>query len=234
MVRWLGRHAGHDRPASGARVSQPFALIAGSGGVLGDALARQFSAAGYRAAGLRRADCNLADNAATSRAIAALQEKHGPAEVLLYNAGHLAVAPFLEQDPAAFDACWHAGPAGAANCARALLPGMVQRARGVMIFTGATASLRGSAKFAAMAVGKFGLRGLTQALAREFQPQGVHIAHVLLDGMLRGSASVERFGNSGTQTMEPDDVAAAYRWIAEQPRSAWTQELDLRTTAEKF
>jgi NADP-dependent 3-hydroxy acid dehydrogenase YdfG len=215
-------------------VSKPFALIAGSGGVLGDALVREFVGAGYTVAGLRRADCNLADAASTAQVIAALQEHHGPVDVLLYNAGHLAVAPFLEADPASFDACWQAGPAGAANCARTVLPGMLARGRGCMVFTGATASLRGSAGFAAMSVGKFGLRGLAQALAREFQPQGIHVAHVVLDGLLGGSASVLRFGAPGAHAMDPRDVAANYRWLVEQPRSAWTQEIDLRTTSGKF
>lgn len=215
-------------------MSRPFALIAGSGGVLGEALGEEFTRAGYTVAGLRLADCDFADQAATTHAIGALEAQHGPVAALLYSAGHLAVAPFLEQDPSELDACWHAGPLGAANCARAVLPGMLRRGSGSMIFTGATASLRGSSRFAAMAVGKFGLRGLAQALAREFQPGGVHVAHVVLDGLLGGSASVSRFGSPGAQSMDAREVAANYRWLAEQPRSAWTHEMDLRTTGEKF
>jgi NAD(P)-dependent dehydrogenase (short-subunit alcohol dehydrogenase family) len=185
-------------------------------------------------AGLRRADCDFSDAAATSSAIASLAEQFGPVEMLIYNAGHLAVGPFLEMQPETLEACLHAGPVGAANCARAVLPAMLARGAGCMIFTGATASLRGSSRFAAMAAGKFGLRGLTQALAREFQPRGIHVSHVLLDGMLRGSESISRFGSPGQQAMDAGAVAANYRWLAEQPASAWTQELDLRCTSEKF
>ncbi|MBX3652554.1 MAG: SDR family NAD(P)-dependent oxidoreductase [Ramlibacter sp.] len=230
----MAGHPGPHRPCAGFAVTAPFALIAGSGGVLGEALAREFTDAGYSVAGLRRSDCNLADARATADAVAARVREHGPVDVLLYNAGHLAVAPFMQLGPADFDACWQAGPAGAANCARAVLPGMLERGRGRMVFTGATASLRGSARFAAMAAGKFGLRGLAQALAREFQPLGIHVAHVVIDGLLRGAASVTRFGASDAQAMAPREVAAAYRWLAEQPATAWTHEIDLRTATEKF
>ena len=215
-------------------MSTPFALVAGSGGVLGAALEREFGGSGYTVRGLRRGDCDFADGSAVARAIAGLEELHGPVEVLLYNAGHLAIAPFLEQEPSAFEACLDAGPRGAANCARTVLPGMLKRGRGSMVFTGATASLRGSSRFAAMAAGKFGLRGLAQALAREFQPRGIHVAHVVLDGLLAGSASVSRFGGKDSQVMDPGEIAAAYRWLVEQPLSAWTHELDLRTAGEKF
>ncbi|MGE3346855.1 MAG: SDR family NAD(P)-dependent oxidoreductase [Ramlibacter sp.] len=215
-------------------MTRPFALIAGSGGVLGEALVQEFSEAGYAVAGLRRTDCNLADAAATGQAVAALVRQHGPVNVLLYNAGHLTVAPFMQLSPGDFEACWQAGPGGAANCARAVLPGMLERGQGRMVFTGATASLRGSARFAAMAAGKFGLRGLAQALAREFQPLGIHVAHVVIDGLLRGAASVQRFGASEAQAMAPRDVAANYRWLAQQPATTWTHEVDLRTATEKF
>jgi len=215
-------------------VSRPFALIAGAGGVLGESLAWQFGAAGYEVAGLRRADCDLADGDAVARAIAALIERHGPVDTLLYNAGHLAVAPFLELEASALRACLEAGPVGAAHCARAVLPGMLAVGRGNLIFTGATASLRGSARFAAMAAGKFALRGLAQSLAREFQPQGIHVAHVVLDGLLGGSVAASRHAAEDAPVMAPDGVAANFLWLAQQPPFAWTQELDLRTAWEKF
>ena len=215
-------------------MSRPFALIAGSRGALGEALARQFAEAGYEVAGLRRTDCDLADAAAVAGAVAALTERHGPVDTLLYNAGHLAVAPFLELETGALQDCLAAGPLGAAHCARAVLPAMLAMGRGNLLFTGATASLRGSARFSAMAAGKFALRGMVQSLAREFQPQGIHVAHVVLDGMLRGSAAASRYATSVTPTMTPDGVASNFLWLAQQAPFAWTQELDLRTAWEKF
>jgi NAD(P)-dependent dehydrogenase (short-subunit alcohol dehydrogenase family) len=215
-------------------VTRGLALVAGSGGVLGDALLREFAAAGYTVAGLRRASCDFGDAAATRDAIGELVAQHGPVEALLYNAGHLVVEPFLDTTPDALRASLDAGPVGAANCARAVLPGMLARGGGCMVFTGATASLRGSANFAAMSAGKFGLRGLAQALAREFQPHRIHVAHVVLDGLLQGSASTLRFGRDGQPAMDAATIAGHYRWLAGQPPTAWTHELDFRTTAEKF
>jgi len=215
-------------------VSRPFALIAGAGGVLGESLSRQFGGAGYEVVGLRRVDCDLADGDAVARAVAALIERRGPVDTLLYNAGHLAVAPFLELESGALRDCLDAGPIGAAHCARAVLPGMLAVGRGNLLFTGATASLRGSTRFAAMAAGKFALRGLVQSLAREFQPQGIHVAHVMLDGMLRGSAAASRYAAGDAPVMAPDGVAANFLWLAQQAPFAWTQELDLRTAQEKF
>lgn len=215
-------------------MNRPFALIAGAGGVLGESLARQFSAAGYEVAGLRRADGDLGDGEAVAQAIAALIERHGPVDTLLYNAGYLAVAPFLELQASALRECLEAGPVGAAHCSRAVLPGMLAAGRGNLLFAGATASLRGSARFAAMAAGKFALRGLVQSLAREFQPQGIHVAHVVMDGMLGGSVAASRYAAGETPVMAPDGVAANFLWLAQQAPFAWTQELDLRTAWEKF
>jgi len=103
-----------------------------------------------------------------------------------------------------------------------------------VIFIGATASVRGSAKFAALAAAKFALRGFAQALARECQPQGVHVVHLVIDGLLRGSPSIARFGGSEARAIPPAEVARACRWLAAQPPSAWTHELDMRSSAERF
>lgn len=211
-----------------------FAVVAGSGGVLGHALLAEFEQAGYAVAGLRRADGDLADPRAAAGAIGRLMDRHGPVDVLLYNAAHLAVAPFLSLTPADFDSCLRSGPLGAANCARTVLPAMLDRGEGSLVFIGATASLRGSARFAAMAAGKCGLRGLAQSLAREFQPQGVHVAHLVLDGLLEGSPSVARFGRADGPALAPRQVAAACRTLVEQPPDSWTHELDLRPALGTF
>ena len=133
-----------------------------------------------------------------------------------------------------FEATWRTSVLGAVACAQAVLPGMVQCGRGALIFSGATASIRGAARFAAFAVAKFALRGLAQSLAREYHAQGVHVTHVVLDGLLRGSKSVARFGGRDKAAIDPTEVAKTYRWLAEQEQSAWTHELDLRPASEKF
>jgi NAD(P)-dependent dehydrogenase (short-subunit alcohol dehydrogenase family) len=219
------------------------ALVVGAGGVLGVALCEEFRDAGYRVTGLRRARaqdaaetiaCDLANPLSTWRVIDALVRERGHFDVAICNAAHLDIAPFMELALEHFDSAWRASVGTAFACARAVLPAMRTRRQGTLIMSGATASLRGSARFSAFAAAKFALRGLAQSLAREFQPEGVHVAHVVIDGVLRGSASQTRFAKSPDSSLEPRHVAAAYRQLAEQSPGAWTHELDLRPQAEKF
>jgi NADP-dependent 3-hydroxy acid dehydrogenase YdfG len=210
-------------------MSPRLAVIAGAGGVLGAALVGEFEAAGYDVATLRR-DA-IAQGAS---AVGEIVATHGAVDVLVYNAAHLVVAPFAELTGADFEAAWRASVLGAVACSQAVLPGMLRRRRGALLFSGATASVRGAARFAAFASAKFALRGLAQSLAREHHAQGVHVAHVVLDGLLRGSPSVGRSGGRADQALDPGEVARAYRWLAEQPASAWAHEIDLRPHSEKF
>lgn len=223
-------------------------IIAGGGGVLGHALGQEFAAAGYTVSLLRRQRaaataaarsvhtlaCDLRDPAALRDALAHASREHGPADVLVCNAAHLAVAPVAELSADDFDESLRVGVGVAFHCVQAVLPSMRSRGSGTMLFSGATASIRGSARFAALAPAKFALRGFAQALARELQPEGIHVGHVMLDGLLRGSPSVQRFGGGDDRTIDPADAARAYRWLAEQNRSAWTHELDLRPHSERF
>lgn len=209
-------------------------VIAGAGGVLGEALRREFGEAGDTVVGLRRADVDLADGEAVRQRIAAVEAEHGRIDVLVCNAARLLIAPFTETSLAEAETVWRACVTSAFGAAQGALPGMRQRGRGTIVFSGATASLRGSAKFAAFAAAKFALRGLAQSLAREVQPEGVHVAHVVIDGLLRGSPSSQRFAKPEAPMLDPADVARSYRWLADQPPSAWTHELDLRPPGEKF
>jgi len=155
-------------------------------------------------------------------------------DVLICNAAHLVVAPVMELGAADFEESLRIGVGTAFHCIQAVLPAMLERGRGTLLLSGATASLRGSARFAALAAAKFALRGFAQSLARELQPQGIHVAHVVLDSLLRGSPSVQRFGGNDSRGLDPAEVARAYRWLAEQNDSAWTHELDLRPHGERF
>jgi NAD(P)-dependent dehydrogenase (short-subunit alcohol dehydrogenase family) len=227
-------------------VSDRLALVVGAGGVLGRALCDEFAAAGYRVVGLRRAvpaepgagtrivACDLEDPHATFRVVHALAHELGGIDVAVCNAAHLVIAPFMELALEDFDESWRASVGCSFACARAVLPGMAERGHGALIVSGATGSVRGAARFAAFASAKFALRGLAQSLAREYQPAGVHVAHVVLDGVLRGSASERRFEKEQHRSIEPRAAAAVYRQIAEQPASAWTHELDLRPHSERF
>lgn len=116
---------------------------------------------------------------------------------------------------------------------------MLARARGTILFTGATASLRGSAGFSAFAGGKAALRALAQSMARELGPQGLHIAHVVIDGLIDTAVIRENFpqrvADAGADgILQPDHIAEAYWWLHQQPRDAWTFELDLRPAKETW
>jgi NAD(P)-dependent dehydrogenase (short-subunit alcohol dehydrogenase family) len=220
------------------------ALVVGAGGVLGDALCEEFRGAGYQVLGLRRSApqgrdgvrfvaCDLKNPDAIWRAANALLAEYGQIDVAMCNAAHLPVAPFCELALQDFDDAWRVCVGSAFACARAVLPAMAARRGGAMLMSGATASVRGGARFSAFAAAKFALRGLAQSLAREYQAAGVHVAHVVLDGLLRGSASAARFPARDAY-FEPREVAGVYRMLAEQPSSAWTHELDLRPSGGAF
>ena len=220
------------------------ALIVGAGGALGAATREEFAGAGYTVVGLRRAAdgagetqtivCDLGNPAATGRVIHDVVENYGHVDVVVCNAAHLAVAPFEELALEDFETSWRVGVGSTVAAARAVLPSMTTRRSGALIITGATASIRGAARFSAFASSKFALRGLAQSLAREYQPRGVHVAHVVLDGVLRGSPSVARFAKHEDNGLEPRHVASTFRQLAEQHASAWTHEIDLRPHGERF
>jgi NAD(P)-dependent dehydrogenase (short-subunit alcohol dehydrogenase family) len=111
---------------------------------------------------------------------------------------------------------------------------MVDAGGGTFIVSGATASLRGGAKFSAFASAKFALRGLTQSLAREFQPAGIHVCHVILDGIIDTPRSRDLHGIDPKKMMKPTEIAETYWHLAHQPKSTWTHELDLRPASEGF
>ena len=159
----------------------------------------------------------------------------GDPEILVYNAGDFQVGGILEVSPERFDECFRANCAGAFYAAREVLPAMVERERGTILLTGATAALRGSARFAALAVGKFGLRALAQSMAREFGPQGVHVAHVIIDGQISTPRVRGMYPDREEHTMlSPGAIAQTYWQLHSQDPTAWTLELDLRPSVESF
>lgn len=231
---------------------RPLLLITGIAEGLGAATARAFAEAGFDVLGVARSDravsvvaravaergglythvtCDLTQPAALA---AALDRDAGRVAVCVHNAHRLLIAPCEETTVEDFEQVWRVNCLGAFATARLVLPGMVARNAGTMIFAGATAGLRGGAKFTAFASSKFAVRGLAQALAREYGPRGIHIAHVVLDGLIDEAQSDRRFGPASSTRMDADAVASAYLQLARQHPSAWTQELDLRPYSEGF
>jgi NAD(P)-dependent dehydrogenase (short-subunit alcohol dehydrogenase family) len=227
-------------------------LIAGIAEGLGSEIAATFAEAGYDVVGLSR-------SSRASAQVAALVKRHGgryihlacdltrPDEVsaalrthaeqidtLIHNAQSLLIRPFAETSVDDFEAVWRNSCLGAMVAAKAIIPQMAVRKTGTVIFSGATAGLRGGANFAAFASAKFALRGLAQALAREFGPKGIHVAHVVIDGLIDTPETNRRFGPAQGGRMDASALAKAYLALSQQSPSAWTQEMDLRPFAEKF
>jgi NAD(P)-dependent dehydrogenase (short-subunit alcohol dehydrogenase family) len=239
---------------------RPVAVVAGVGEGLGYALARRFAQAGYDVALAARSADRLARLAgeireAGGRAFAAptdvreeqevralfdaLESEHGPVEVAVYNAGANFRASILDTPADMFEKVWRLGCYAGFLFGREAARRMTPRGKGTILFTGATASMRGASHFAAFAAAKGALRAVAQSMARELGPRGIHVAHVVIDGMIDTAAVRQRFAER-VQDLGPDAmldtaaIAELYFQIHAQPRSAWTFEADLRPAGEKF
>jgi NAD(P)-dependent dehydrogenase (short-subunit alcohol dehydrogenase family) len=175
------------------------------------------------------------DPASVAAAFDEVRNNLGDPEVFVYNAGAFQMGGILDLSPEKFDECFKANCAGAFYAAQQVLPAMVEAGRGTVLLTGATAALRGSARFSALAVGKFGLRALAQSMAREFGPQGIHVAHIIIDGQIDTPRLREMSPDREDHTMlSPDAIAETYWQLHRQDPTAWTLELDLRPSVESF
>ncbi len=224
------------------------AVVAGASQGLGSALCRAFAAQGLQVVALARNPepdetwgpdvlpmrCDITQPEQVTDTLAKVERARGPIEVLVHNAAAFSHGPFLQVELADFEQAWATSARGAFVLAQAVLPAMLQRGRGTLLFGGATASRRGSSKFASLAASKFALRGLAQSLAREFGPQGVHVAHVVLDGVIWCDWTQERFAVVEDRSLDADAIAEAYVQLHAQRRRAWTHELDLRPAGESF
>ena len=225
---------------------RPLLLVTGIGDGLGAATADAFAAAGHDVLGLARSEDAAASIAArvgarggaythiacdvtdTAQVASVLEPHLERIAVLIHNAQALSIKPLAETEASDFERAWRVACFGGFVAAQAVLPGMTKRRRGTIIFSGATASRRGGPKFAAFASAKFALRGLAQSMSREYGPSGIHVAHVVIDGLIEGAKTDVRFGSAPTPRMMPEAVARTYLDLATQPSSAWTHELDLR------
>jgi len=240
--------------------AQRVCCVIGAGDATGSAVARRFAREGYTVCVARRTESALKPlvdqiTAEGGRAVAFgldarreddvaklfqhIEAQIGPVEVLVFNVGGNVRFPILETTAQKYFKVWEmcamAGFLAGREAARVMLP----RGRGTLLFTGATASLRGAAGFAAFAGGKAALRALAQSMAREFGPQGLHVAHVIIDGLIDTAFArtnfaqrVDELGPDGI--LNPDHIAEAYWWLHSQPRDAWTFELDLRPSVERW
>ncbi|MFO1089458.1 MAG: SDR family NAD(P)-dependent oxidoreductase [Hyphomicrobiales bacterium] len=224
-------------------------LIAGAGSGLSASIARRFAQNGYKVSlAARSAEklsalakeigghayaCDVSRKVDVDRLFREAAGAAGIApDVVVYNASGRVRGPFLTLDAAAVEQALAVTAYGGFLVAQAALPAMVEARRGVLLFTGASASVKGYAKSAPFAMGKFALRGLAQSLAREFQPQGIHVAHVAIDGGIAVKGAPPT--NPPEATLDPDAIAETYFHLATQPRSAWSFETELRPWVETF
>jgi NAD(P)-dependent dehydrogenase (short-subunit alcohol dehydrogenase family) len=226
---------------------------------LGAAIARRFASGGHPVAiagrnaeklevtarELRASGANVvsligdAASAADARRFVTEAERLAPLAAAVHNAGSNDPAPFLEVSEERFTQHWREHALGGFQVAQAALPRLLQQGCGSLLFTGASASLRGRASFAPFASAKGALRNLAQSIAREYGPQNIHVGHVVVDGGIEGERLLSRAPSLKEQRgeaglLEPDAIAEAFWFLHHQARSAWTLELDLRPWSERF
>ncbi|MBA3883681.1 MAG: SDR family NAD(P)-dependent oxidoreductase [Chthoniobacterales bacterium] len=224
------------------------ALVTGVGPGLGGALARRFAREGFRVgliarspdfidelareigAGALAVTADVGEPDQITAAIKRVRADLGPIGVLIHNASAAAGDGVTATTPEQFERSWRVTALGGFVAARETSQDMIAAGDGVMLFTGATSSVRGGG-WLAFSSAKFALRGLAQSLARELWPKGVHVAHVVVDGLI-GEVGAET--SAKRALLDPEKMADAYWHIAKQNRSAWTLELDLRANGEEF
>lgn len=236
------------------------ALVIGAGDATGSAIARRFASEGYAACLVRRSAEKLEPALAEIRAagfeahgfgvdarredaVAALVEdvetRIGDIEVFVFNVGANVPGSILDETPRRYFKVWEMACFAGFLTGQAVARRMAARGRGTMLFTGATASLRGGAGFAAFAGAKHALRAFAQSLARELGPRNVHVAHVVVDGAIDTAFIRENFPERYATRehdgiLAPGHIADAYWFLHQQPRDAWTFELDLRPWSERW
>ena len=241
--------------------SQPkVALVIGAGDATGGAIARRFAREGYIACVTRRSADKLqplidsiraeggqaygyGSDARKEEDVAALyaqiEAEHGPVEVMVFNIGANVPSSILEETARKYFKVWEMACFSGFLNGQAAARRMVARGRGTILFTGATAALRGSANFAAFAGAKHALRALAQSMARELGPLNIHVAHVVVDGAIDTAfirdTFPERYALKDQDgILNPDHIAENYWYLHTQPRDAWTFELDLRPYMERW
>lgn len=168
-----------------------------------------------------------------------IEAEIGPLEVVVFNIGANVWFPIVETTTRVYTKVWEMATLSGFLTGREAARVMTPRGRGTVIFTGATASLRGRAEFSAFAGAKHGLRALAQSMARELGPKGIHVAHVVIDGTIDGAFARGRIADldarlARDEILRPDEIARNYVWLHRQGRSAWTHEMDLRPWTETF
>ena len=229
------------------------AIVTGVGPVLGAALVRKLASEecsiamlarssefiGKLATEIGRNALAIPTDVSNPKQVAAafhkVRQQLGPIEILIANASGSIGKGLMETTPEQFERSWRIGVCGAFLCAREAILDMLERGTGAMIFTGATSSVRGRGGAVAFSSAKFAVRGLAQSLAVEFWPKGIHVAHVIIDGVIDMPDVRKRYKPGANEPLlKPGAIAETYWNLIQQERSAWSLEIDLRPYNEAF
>jgi len=225
------------------------ALIVGVGSGLSASLARLFTTAGMKVAlaarraahlttltqetGAQSFACDATNRADVTKLFADVEAALGAPDVVVYNASYRTRGPFVELNSDEVAKSITVSAFGGFLVAQEAAKRMLPQNHGAILFTGASASVKGYAQSAPFAMGKFALRGLAQSMARELSPQGIHVAHVVIDGGIRSERRPDP-PDKPDSMLDPDAIAQNYLQLLQQPRSAWSWEIELRPWVEKF
>jgi NAD(P)-dependent dehydrogenase (short-subunit alcohol dehydrogenase family) len=225
------------------------ALIVGAGSGLSASLARALSGEKIKVAlaarstgdldalvketGARAFACDAAERGEVDKLFTDVDASVGTPDIVIYNASFRTRGPFIDLDPLDVQKSLAVTAYGAFLVAQQAARRMLPKKHGAILLTGASAGVKGYPQSAPFAMGKFALRGLAQSMARELSPQGIHVAHVVVDGGIR-SAHRPDPADRPDSTLDPDAIAESYMHLIHQPRSAWAWEIELRPWVEKF
>ena len=237
-----------------AAAPQPVALVIGAGDATGGAIAQRFAREGYVACVTRRSADKLQPLVDTIRAaggqahgfasdarqeeevvalVDRIEREIGPIEVLVFNIGANVPCSILEETARKYFKIWEMACFSGFLNAREVTKRQVARGRGTILFTGASAGVKGFPQSAPFAMGKFAQRGLAQSMSRELHPKGIHVAWINIDGMIRNPGRSEPADNPDSM-LDPDAIARTYLALVRQDRSAWSEEIAVRPWVEKF
>jgi NAD(P)-dependent dehydrogenase (short-subunit alcohol dehydrogenase family) len=225
------------------------ALIVGAGAGLSASLGRQLAGEGVKVALAARSTddlaalsreigattfaCDASKRSDVEALFAGLDKGPGAPEIVIYNPSYRTRGPVAELDPVDVEKSLMVSAFGGFLVAQQAVKRMLPKQSGCIVFTGASASVKGYAQSAPFAMGKFALRGLAQSMARELHPQGIHVAHVIVDGGIKSDRRQEP-ADKPASMLDPNDIAAAYLDVIRQRKSAWTHEVEVRPWVEKF
>ncbi len=232
---------------------KPVVAVLGVGPGLGAALAHRFAQEYAVAINARRAEylaslaeeiraeggqvceapADLSDRAQVEALFKTIREQLGPPEILIYNAGNWDLGSISTITPEQYEEAWRVNAYGAFLSAKQVVPDMLERGRGTMLFTGATAGVKPGPRSVAFGPAKFALRGLAQSMARDLGPKGIHVGWINIDGVI--AIPGRKYRNmTADDLLKPEAIAETYWYMAHQDRSCWTAEIDVRPFKEKF